>query len=145
MALKALIQPILLSLGAKIETADPTCRFSQTKDHEFSDAFDLDNIATIDKIVDKFERHRGKSLTLSLASQRDFTREGVTGDPLKPYLSPIYLRGDNHSLFAIVPTDVLLVLPQLISSGSISHIAIGFEPPYHGSGNIREINFISAS
>ena len=145
MVRKAIKPPQQLYLVAKIDEVDVAYSASQDVGLEFRDSFDLNIKATIEKVPDKFKRHRGKSMTMSFGSQRSFAGDVLTGDPLKSYLAPIYLRGENRSLNAILPTDVLLVLPQLISAGSISHISVCFDPPHHGTGIIRDINFISAA
>tara|TARA_R110000765_G_scaffold84872_1_gene163962 strand:+ start:359 stop:811 length:453 start_codon:yes stop_codon:yes gene_type:complete len=145
MVRKAKKPPEQLYLVAKIDGVDVAYSASQNVGLEFRDAFDLNIKATIEKIPDKFKRHNGKSMTMSFGSQRSFDGNIVTGDPLKSHLAPIYLRGENRSLYAILPTDALLVLPQLISAGSVSHIAICFDPPHHGTGIIRDVNFISAA
>ena len=63
----------------------------------------------------------------------------------KPYLMSAQLRKTGCSVAAYLPADAFWALPEMISSGAITHIEARFDKPSRGSGDLQSLYFATAA
>lgn len=104
----------------------------------------VDIVGEIEDISPAQKRFLGQKIEMSFISARSFSRKdpGVTID--KPFLLPIQLRKDRCSLMAYLPADAFWALPNLISSGAVTHIEARFAKPHYGTGDLLSVYFAHA-
>lgn len=134
--------PEPFALTARIRSSDISYHIAQSQEHEFSEILAFEILATIETIHPKFKRHLGEDLQVSLTGSGRVSHNAYReNDANAIYL--IDLRAQSRYLSGVIPSDTIFALPALIEAGRIAYVVVEFEPPHHGRGVVRSMDFVS--
>lgn len=130
------------ALTARIRSSDISYHIAQSQEHQFSEILAFEMLATIETIHPKFKRHLGEELQVSLTGSGRVSHNAYReNDANAIYL--IDLRAQSRYLSGVIPSDTIFALPALIEAGRIAYLVVEFEPPHHGRGSVKSMDFVS--
>lgn len=134
-------------LVAAIESIERTYYIAELRgEHRrVDDEATLDIIGRIERLNPSRDQFLGQRIDISLLCARSFSRETPSEVTSKPFLMSVELRKKGCSLMAYLPADAFWALPEMISSGAITHIEAHFDKPNRGSGDLQSLYFATAS
>ena len=138
-------EPVILV--AAIETMERTYFISEWRGdlRRVDDEAILNVVGRIERLDGSRSQYLGQRIDISLVCARSFAAEASSPASGKPFLMSVQLRKSGCSLMAYLPADAFWALPEMISSGSITHIEARFDKPSHGSGDLQSLHFAPAS
>lgn len=134
-------------LVAAIESVERTYYVSEQRGEvrRVEDEAILDIVGRIEHLDRSRSQFLGRQIGISLICARSFGGEESSPATGKPFLMSVQLRKKGCSIAAYLPADAFWALPEMISSGAVTHIEARFDKPRHGSGDLQSLYFATAS